>query len=403
MTVDDCLKEYKIMGDKIFGNPRPMSKGAVLWHKYDHRALRSAVEEITRKYSETSKFSVNYPLHEDVCKWYDTANQFDRTIADVWFRSIVLAIADFTGADAPWLFRTYGTSEPPPHPNGGPADRTNYGEAANIPIWQVARATSAAPRYFPPIKIQRGNEPGFLRFKDGGFGFNNPSHEVYKDVVNKHDGMHSQSMGPFISIGTGYSDLEMFSTRSGNLSNARSNLKAAFNLPSRTMNAHLKMLEVSYSDNKEVFPYYRFDGGERLGKIPLDEWKGNRFKWLTRKTSEPGYKTLEKMEVATAIYLKDRNVERRLQDCAKVLVRRRRLRARYLSEWDRYASFSYYECDLKGCQRSRIDKAAEFLDHLRNVHGMRLRDEVMEKKMSERRRIYWVYRQDAVVSTHAAT
>lgn len=71
MTVDDCIKEYKTMGEKIFAKPRPFAKGAVLWHKYNHRALKRAVEEVTWKYSEASDFSVNYPLHEDVCKWFD--------------------------------------------------------------------------------------------------------------------------------------------------------------------------------------------------------------------------------------------------------------------------------------------------------------------------------------------
>ncbi len=71
MTVDDCIEEYKTLGQKIFGHPRPLAAGAVLWHKYSHRSLQSVIEKVTQKYSETSAFDVNYPLDEDVCRWYE--------------------------------------------------------------------------------------------------------------------------------------------------------------------------------------------------------------------------------------------------------------------------------------------------------------------------------------------
>ena len=71
MTVDDCIKAYKTLGQRVFGHPRPLAKSAVLWHKYIHQALRSVIEKVTREYGERSEFSPKYPLHEDVCRWYD--------------------------------------------------------------------------------------------------------------------------------------------------------------------------------------------------------------------------------------------------------------------------------------------------------------------------------------------
>lgn len=207
--------------------------------------------------------------------------------------------------------------------------------------------------------------------------------------------MHSQCMGPFISIGTGKSDLDMFSARSGNFNNALSNLKVATKLPPRTNKAHVKMLGISYNDNKEVFPYYRFDGGERLGRIAMDDWESHRFRWPICRSADPGCKTLDKMDVAAAIYLKDRDVERKLQECARLLVRRRRLRARHTSGWDRYASFSYYECDFPNCQHLRVDKAEEFEEHLRNIHHVRVPEGDMKARVLERRQIYWLYRDGA--------
>lgn len=235
--------------------------------------------------------------------------------------------------------------------------------------------------------------PGFVTFKDGGFGSNNPSEEAYVDVTEKHGGT-SQNMGPFISIGTGIPPIEIFSKKKGNLNNAVTTLKAALKLPSRTVGVHQRMERLSMHDNKERFPYFRFDGGERLGAIALDEWKGHRFTQLTGKDKHPGCITLEKMYVATAAYLTEPKVQQDLAECARVLVRRRQLRMRDSSEWDRYASFSYYDCNVEGCTRQRSNKAQDFREHLRKFH-QKIADHEMEQRVLECRHVYWKYRPNA--------
>lgn len=67
---------------------------------------------------------------------------------------------------------------------------------------------------------------GNVRFKDGGFGCNNPSEEAYHDIVHEHGGF-SGAVGPFISIGTGETRLNLFARASGNLRNSLANFKAA--------------------------------------------------------------------------------------------------------------------------------------------------------------------------------
>ena len=42
-------------------------------------------------------------------------------------------------------------------------------------LWQVARATSAAPTYFPPFRIDRGGSLPYLPLVDGGVFANNPT------------------------------------------------------------------------------------------------------------------------------------------------------------------------------------------------------------------------------------
>lgn len=277
----------------------------------------------------------------------------------------------------------------------------NHGDAPNLPIWQVARATSAAPGYFSPIKINKGNgsDPrDRIRFKDGGFGTNNPTKEAYYDIVDKHGGQ--SKIGLVLSIGTGKTSLDLFARKSGHWNNTIANFKAATKLPSRTLKAHDDMLRLAENDGEELFPYYRFDGGESLGELAIDEWKSHHFTKLTGHSDERGYKTIKKIEDGTEDYLQNPEVQRDLVACAKDLVRRRRLRTRDVSKWDRYASASYYECDLKGCEARRIKTSQEYAEHIKSQHGIQVADSVLEKRMQSSRRC-WIYGNKPSKSTSA--
>src|SRR5271163_1555472 len=74
----------------------------------------------------------------------------------------------------------------------------SYGfDKAPTPIWQAARATSAAPAFFPPARVTIPSPPGW--YVDGGVRANNPSWEAI--VEGK---MHWKARKCFIvSVGTG--------------------------------------------------------------------------------------------------------------------------------------------------------------------------------------------------------
>ncbi|HYQ43469.1 MAG TPA: patatin-like phospholipase family protein [Polyangiaceae bacterium] len=71
----------------------------------------------------------------------------------------------------------------------------------DFPMWQVARATSAAPTYFPPFQLSSGSDQYGLI--DGGVYANNPALCVYVDALTQN-----QAVDDFIvvSVGTGNSD-----------------------------------------------------------------------------------------------------------------------------------------------------------------------------------------------------
>lgn len=208
-------------------------------------------------------------------------------------------------------------------------------------------------------------------------------------------------MGPFISIGTGIPPIDFFSKKKGNFNNAVTTLQAALRLPSRSVGVHRKRERLSMHDNKERFSYFRFDGGERDGEIALDKWKGHQFTRLTGKDKNPGCMTLEKMYVATAAYLAEPKVQQDLTECARILVRRRQLRMRNGSEWDRYASFSYNDCNVEGCARQRSNKAQDFREHLRKFH-QKIADHEMERRVLECRRVHGFYRPNPPDATPSA-
>ena len=100
----------------------------------------------------------------------------------------------------PYLFRSYD-HWPTPNRQGKKRNifERNPGPADNIPIWQVAQATTAAPTYFDQITISNKT------FGDGGLGTNNPVEEIFWEVSTMH-GNDSSVVDLLVSIGTGQAD-----------------------------------------------------------------------------------------------------------------------------------------------------------------------------------------------------
>ena len=85
---------------------------------------------------------------------------------------------------SPRLFRTYMVRE---------------NRSYNCPIWQAARATSAAPTFFKRIQIgDKGSEEEFI---DGGLGCNNPVKQVLEEAEAAFGS--NQYVACIISIGSG--------------------------------------------------------------------------------------------------------------------------------------------------------------------------------------------------------
>jgi hypothetical protein len=252
------------------------------------------------------------------------------------------------------------------------------GPAAIEPIWQIARAVSAAPTYFSPIEVDGD------MYYDAGLGFNNPTMAALQEVVAfgrmkrrlpknvkeqhnvklpdtapypgqekgvstgmetakgksvetvKNEAPHSQMEGKprispdqevalVISIGTG-----MRRPASGL---ARSwwfdRLKAVFSIALESVtDAEQTNLNGRFFCETHEIPYFRFNVDTGLEHIALDDDRsrlfglGFLFPCVRKKTK----RTLSKIEVATHEYLSQEDVRKELWAAAEALVKYRRLR-----------------------------------------------------------------------------
>ena len=161
-----------------------------------------------------------------------------------------------------YLFRTYDHPHPPPlSERDDIRDHKNPGPAHMHEIWKIARATSAAPKYFSSIDI------GDRIFRDGGMGANNPAFLALKEVRQ----MHAQTPRLLLSVGTGRPK------EKDNVTRAQGPIRDWVNV----VGLLTKLATQSESTHGIVkdncgalgIHYCRQNVGPSLKEIKLDEWK----------------------------------------------------------------------------------------------------------------------------------
>jgi patatin-like phospholipase/acyl hydrolase len=90
------------------------------------------------------------------------------TLGDPKFKTLLMMVLRNATTDAPWPLSNLPTRHKDP-------DRT---DCINFPLWQLVRASTAAPTYFPP-ELFRVGEQDFI-FVDGAVTmFNNPAFQLF--------------------------------------------------------------------------------------------------------------------------------------------------------------------------------------------------------------------------------
>ncbi|KAL6716037.1 hypothetical protein ACLMJK_006999 [Lecanora helva] len=336
----DCLQSFEKYANEIFSHPKRLyraSAGLIL-PKYGTNRLNKATQAVVG----------NFDPSPESLKW--KSNLFNAPGNKCKCGVLAYGLREDIGVERSRILRSYRPS-------------IDVGEFQNLPekdcqIWEIARATCAAPLFFPRITI------GHECFLDGGFGTNNPSMEALKELqgltkkitrmeaLAKHllssvgpgSGERSLRMGSvfpifgsnimsatttsrigiqgppkditkylFISVGSGSGER---SVKTGSILPlfGKRLVSAAKALLTDTQSVHKDMAVISERQN---ITYFRFNVEHGLDELSLDRWIVKK----NRGTKE--FSTRDYIKKVTEEYLNRPDVQRQIRQCARVLVSRR--------------------------------------------------------------------------------
>ncbi|KAH7190863.1 acyl transferase/acyl hydrolase/lysophospholipase [Fusarium oxysporum] len=225
-----------------------------------------------------------------------------------------------------------------------------------VTIWQVARATSATPRYLNPIEINGA------KFLDGGRVANNPSFMALRDISFQHP----QTPAVFVSLGTG--QVRLIRSKRISRSDARTRgffqrytpeLLRTVELPNITNTERETEKWLELANQMGLEQAYRLDVEGDLYKFPFDDWR----------PAGTGQTTIREITDITDEYLDNNAVRDIIDHIAKEAVRIRRARAKTV-RWEDFAIDVNYTCPF--CQDSHCYEVRRDLrDHLKDSHADR--------------------------------
>ena len=121
----------------------------------------------------------------------------DTTLATDDLRTLLLLVLGNATTDSPWPLSN--------NPRARYNDPARSNSNAKFPLWQVVRASTAAPTYFPPQEITAGGDT--FVFVDGGVtSYNNPSFQLFLQATLEPYGVMwpvGEKNMLLVSLGTG--------------------------------------------------------------------------------------------------------------------------------------------------------------------------------------------------------
>ncbi|KAJ3516977.1 hypothetical protein NLJ89_g797 [Agrocybe chaxingu] len=227
MSVDECIEAYEKLASKIFnaGIMSQAGSASASGARYSATVLEEAIKEVVKTYAHDPDAPMRDP--EDGCKVFVLATRAD----------------DLSNRVATHL-RTY-------------TNKNVEKSFADYLIWQAARATSAAPTYFPRMRLDE------YEYVDGGLGFNNPVLLLMGEAR-----LHFGFARPFdclVTIGTGMEPNVSLPPEGTNILNNITGtagiLKSMWELTTKTEHANQMAQPLC-----EKGTYYRFNVGEKIAE-----------------------------------------------------------------------------------------------------------------------------------------
>ncbi|KAF2227954.1 acyl transferase/acyl hydrolase/lysophospholipase [Elsinoe ampelina] len=351
MNISQCLEQYRIVGDELFGHRKSIIP---FMTKYRCEPLERAVKELVAKrdlghiHPWDEEFRQRIPKMTDSIISRSTAAESDsprwNPDAPRVCQSCCLTAIHNGTVQRAHLLRSY----PHRYTRDLPAWITPYNSGADkLAIWQVTRATSAAPFYFEMLEAIVENEK--RGHKDGGIRENNPAGAAYSEFVSLYP--KKQKPALMLSIGTGRTSTSPDGFMSalpwpfGHVTLLRKmaeNISVIPHLLVKYTESEAKHEEmVRYARGENTW-YKRLNVSEGLENMPLDDWTKGKYEGKV----VPGGASLSRMHEATDRYLSrdvDDQIEKfvapkdMIEQLAEKLVRVRRARERLGGErWETF-------------------------------------------------------------------
>ncbi|WP_035609764.1 patatin-like phospholipase family protein [Haloferula sp. BvORR071] len=177
------------------------------------------VEEVIRLYRENSKVMftragwgaffknrfAGKPISDFLRNFFVESDGSPATLGTDRLRTLLLVVTRNASTGSPWPMSN--------NPHALYNDRSKPGCNLDLPLWQIVRASTAAPTFFPPEVIEIADQQSgeakkhIFAFEDGGVTpFNNPAHLLYTMATLPEyrlgwpDGADRMSL---VSVGTG--------------------------------------------------------------------------------------------------------------------------------------------------------------------------------------------------------
>ncbi|CAH0046492.1 unnamed protein product [Clonostachys solani] len=379
LSVDQALDQYKAFGNEVFGKPRRWHERSPFWYpraKYSSRKTGEAFQNVVLE-------SLQQGEHAAVTESFE--DREDRT------RTMVISWSLKKGSvGSCYIWRSYRFN-PKPRAQGSnrwipcnPWDKF-------VPIWQVARATTAAPRYFESIKIDE------RKFLDGGMVANNPSLVALREIR----GLHETVPSIFVSLGTGLKQahVQSESARNRTSGDVRSGLRRALTIDNARRKQWLrKYWEIGSNLSKQMTDCegqdgtngwnglsdeiglrkrYRLNVENNLANISLDEWR----------PAKSGEETLRSIRELTESYLSQPATIEMIEEIAREVVGIRRDRA-MTERWESFATDVSYVCPICESRAPDVNRQA-LREHLeesnRHNGGTQMAAEEVEARLNRGR------------------
>ncbi|VUC32771.1 unnamed protein product [Clonostachys rosea] len=385
MSVDEALEQYEDFGNEVFGKARWWHERSLFWYpraKYSSRKTREAFQKVVLK-------SLQQGEHSAVTESFEDREDRTRTMVISWNIKKQSVKGCYIWRSYRFKLKDNPKAETRRSNNWIPCNPRDF----FVPIWQVARATTAAPRYFESIKIDD------RKFLDGGMVANNPSLVALREIR----GLHKTIPSIFVSLGTGLKQADNKNEAARNYASedVRPALRRALTIDNvRRKQGLKKYSEIGrywtkymtdceghdgtngwngLSDEIGLRKRYRLNVEGSLAGISLDEWR----------PAKSGEDTLRLIRRQTEEYLSQPAIIDKIEEIAREVVEIRRDRA-MTERWESFAMDVIYFCPI--CESRAADANRHALrEHLEDSSqhvgpdGTQMAPEEVEARLNEGR------------------